>query len=376
MEWHPIASVFPMLSDEELQALADDIRAHGLKEPVTTFEGKILDGRNRAAACLIAGVELSTVAFEGSRDEALAFSWSKNRRRRQLDSSQSAIAEARRARLSQEYAAEVERMKAEAADRKASQGGDKKSAAAKALPKIAGEILTTSDRDSGKTRDIRAKAAGTNGSYIQIADKIEAERPDVGERILKGCGRNFTSYSGLRQDSRHPCKSCRHTPAIAEARRARLSQEYAAEVERMKAEAADRKASQGGDKKSAAAKALPKIAGEILTTSDRDSGKTRDIRAKAAGTNGSYIQIADKIEAERPDVGERILKGELTIPAAQKLIREESEPPRVDASQSKLIGVGVIRANEAVNCLKAIPANDKLRKRGFQIVADWIKRNL
>jgi len=242
-----------MLSDEELQALADDIRAHGLKEPVTTFEGKILDGRNRAAACLIAGVELSTVAFEGSRDEALAFSWSKNRRRRQLDSSQSAIAEARRARLSQEYAAEVERMKAEAADRKASQGGDKKSAAAKALPKIAGEILTTSDRDSGKTRDIRAKAAGTNGSYIQIADKIEAERPDVGERILKG---------------------------------------------------------------------------------------------------------------------------ELTIPAAQKLIREESEPPRVDASQSKLIGVGVIRANEAVNCLKAIPANDKLRKRGFQIVADWIKRNL
>jgi len=237
-----------MLSDEELQALADDIRAHGLKEPVTTFEGKILDGRNRAAACLIAGVELSTVAFEGSRDEALAFSWSKNRRRRQLDSSQSAIAEARRARLSQEYAAEVERMKAEAQKGK---GGDRKSPEAK--------------------------------------EKINVDE-------------NF------------------HI--------------------------------------------------------DPNAGRVRDIRAKAAGTNGSYIQIADKIEAERPDVGERILKGELTIPAAQKLIREESEPPRVDASQSKLIGVGVIRANEAVNCLKAIPANDKLRKRGFQIVADWIKRNL
>jgi hypothetical protein len=37
--------------------------------------------------------------------------------------------------------------------------------------------------------------------------------------------------------------------------------------------------------------------------------------------------------------------------------------------------VGVIKANEAVNCLKAIPKSDALRKRGFQIVSDWIKHN-
>lgn len=38
-------------------------------------------------------------------------------------------------------------------------------------------------------------------------------------------------------------------------------------------------------------------------------------------------------------------------------------------------GVGVIRANEAVNSLSRIPKNDALRKRGFQIVKDWIKAN-
>lgn len=37
--------------------------------------------------------------------------------------------------------------------------------------------------------------------------------------------------------------------------------------------------------------------------------------------------------------------------------------------------VGVEIANEAINCLIRIPKNDPLRKRGFQIVTDWIKAN-
>jgi ParB-like chromosome segregation protein Spo0J len=47
MEFHPIANVWPMLDDDALKALADDIRANGQSVPIVTYEGKILDGRNR-----------------------------------------------------------------------------------------------------------------------------------------------------------------------------------------------------------------------------------------------------------------------------------------------------------------------------------------
>jgi ParB family chromosome partitioning protein len=42
---------------EALQALADDIREHGQREPVILYHGAVLDGRNRLRACEMAGVE-------------------------------------------------------------------------------------------------------------------------------------------------------------------------------------------------------------------------------------------------------------------------------------------------------------------------------
>ena len=55
LEPHPLAALFPPIPDDELQALADDIRAHGQREPVLTYEGKILDGWNRVRACRLIG---------------------------------------------------------------------------------------------------------------------------------------------------------------------------------------------------------------------------------------------------------------------------------------------------------------------------------
>lgn len=57
MPVHPFAARFPMLSDVELKELADDIKAHGLHQAlVLDPEGQLLDGRNRLAACNLAGV--------------------------------------------------------------------------------------------------------------------------------------------------------------------------------------------------------------------------------------------------------------------------------------------------------------------------------
>lgn len=56
-QFHPAASLFPMLPDAELSALADSIKAHGLLEPIKVHDGKIIDGRNRMTACTLAGVQ-------------------------------------------------------------------------------------------------------------------------------------------------------------------------------------------------------------------------------------------------------------------------------------------------------------------------------
>jgi ParB-like chromosome segregation protein Spo0J len=57
---HPVTDLFPTLPDEELKDLAADIAERGLLHPI------VLDGRNRYAACQLAGVERSSPVTTGT----------------------------------------------------------------------------------------------------------------------------------------------------------------------------------------------------------------------------------------------------------------------------------------------------------------------
>ncbi len=57
MKTHEVADLFPLLSDAELGDLADDIKARGLDQPIVMQGDTLLDGRNRLAACKLAGVK-------------------------------------------------------------------------------------------------------------------------------------------------------------------------------------------------------------------------------------------------------------------------------------------------------------------------------
>src|ERR1700722_9985950 len=81
----PLWLLMPSGDEDELQSLTDDIRAHGLLDPIVLFEKRILDGRNRAAACESAGRQPRYVEFEGTREEALMFVVSHNLKRRHLN---------------------------------------------------------------------------------------------------------------------------------------------------------------------------------------------------------------------------------------------------------------------------------------------------
>ncbi|MEU8522392.1 ParB N-terminal domain-containing protein [Streptomyces sp. NPDC048577] len=81
MELHPTNALFPVLDEEELQALAHDIREHGLLHPVVLDSaGRILDGKNRLRACELASVEPTYTTYDG--DDPSAFALTVNTQRR------------------------------------------------------------------------------------------------------------------------------------------------------------------------------------------------------------------------------------------------------------------------------------------------------
>jgi hypothetical protein len=94
MEAHPIADLFPMLAEDELAELADDIKQRGLLQPIVLdTDGKVLDGRNRLAACKRAGVKPDFVNYEG--DDAQGYALAVNINRRSMSKGQTALVVAR-----------------------------------------------------------------------------------------------------------------------------------------------------------------------------------------------------------------------------------------------------------------------------------------
>ena len=90
MRFHPICLLFPRMTDEELQELADDIRQNGLQNAIVLHEGKILDGRNRYLACPMAGIKPRFVQWDGD-GSPLQWVVCENMVRRHLTSSQRAV---------------------------------------------------------------------------------------------------------------------------------------------------------------------------------------------------------------------------------------------------------------------------------------------
>jgi hypothetical protein len=64
------------------------------------------------------------------------------------------------------------------------------------------------------------------------------------------------------------------------------------------------------------------------------------------------------------------------VTAAVRQIIGTAEPEDEKPDTAKPVkGVGLLRANEAINALSGIPKDDPFRQRGFQMVSDWIKHN-
>lgn len=95
LEQHPIAQqlVPGTMSDEEFNALCEDIRTRGQRLKITLYQGKILDGMTRYRACVKVGRTPEFVEYEGDDPAGLVIAL--NVLRRKMGATQRALAGAR-----------------------------------------------------------------------------------------------------------------------------------------------------------------------------------------------------------------------------------------------------------------------------------------
>src|SRR6266516_2490549 len=89
-EQHELGRLVPAPTQEEFAALCLSIAANGLRDPIITYQEKILDGWSRCRACREVGVEPRFVEFTGTRAEAIELVLDKNLMRRHLSEDQRA----------------------------------------------------------------------------------------------------------------------------------------------------------------------------------------------------------------------------------------------------------------------------------------------
>lgn len=129
----------------------------------------------------------------------------------------------------------------------------------------------------------------------------------------------------------------------------------------------------------------------------KDKGQSRDKLGKQFNISGRTAERGRNVVKKGiPEVAEAVWKDNISLERAEKIakapkeeqqkrLREEIEKRRkfdqapLKRSREKVSGrlpVATVRANEAIDILSTIPKNDPFRKRGFQMVLEWIRRKI
>ena len=182
---HPVASLFPMIDDDALNALAEDIKKNGQREPIIVAyldeamidEPVVIDGRNRHAACKLAGIEPEFKFVMSLNDRELSpqviADWiiSHNLHRRHLTTSQKAM-------VGQGYLAYL---KEEA--KKRQDAGRVNSHASRR-----GELVSPKSDEpksvQGSRSDVQAaKLVGVGKNSIRDADFVMKNDPELAQQV-------------------------------------------------------------------------------------------------------------------------------------------------------------------------------------------------
>ena len=177
--FHPAANLFPMLSGDAMESLAESIKGSGLIHPIVMHDGMILDGRNRFVACRKAGIEPRFVEFAGG--DPFKYVWDANAERRHLEQFQRAALAVKFASESGEWRAKQQAAR-EAANRARS---DSQKGVSKAdASERAGS--TEPRRSEPKQARAIAESSGCSVATIKRADELRRKAPEQFEAVCAG----------------------------------------------------------------------------------------------------------------------------------------------------------------------------------------------
>jgi hypothetical protein len=171
-------NIFPEANAEDFTRLVDDIRINGFdkKQPVTLYQGEVLDGWNRTKACQELGINPPTVIFTGTDSDAVAFVMRTNKRRN-LNKGQWACIAADADDLLVMIRLTVE------SNSRAKQAATQSEQYHKLY--LADKKLSASHH-ANTTPTKAAELFNTNRTYVNQAVKMKAAAPEVFEKVKAG----------------------------------------------------------------------------------------------------------------------------------------------------------------------------------------------
>lgn len=177
-------NIFPEAKAEDFLRLKDDIEQNGFdpSQPITTYEGAILDGWNRMNACQQLSIAPVFTDFTGSAIEAIDFVMRTNKRRN-LNSGQWATIAAEAEELMTVIAGEAAKNKG---------GRPKKDDADKPQQKI---VAVIPKGNSNVTDSKIADMFNTNRTYIANAVKMKEVAPEILAKVKAG---TMTMQDGMK----------------------------------------------------------------------------------------------------------------------------------------------------------------------------------
>jgi len=162
------------MSTEDYLRLKDDLDKNGydINYPIWFYEGQILDGWNREKACKELGMEPTYAEFTGSYMDAIEFVMRSNKRRNLTSSQWAAVAV--------EADGIIEAIRKEARERQRANLMQGNKSPDTQL------IVERENRTANETASKVASLFNTNRTYINEAQRLKDEKPELFEAVKRG----------------------------------------------------------------------------------------------------------------------------------------------------------------------------------------------